>query len=272
MGSSHFTIPSLTSVAMTVDAIGLEREANWKTVSGSTAKSFPTSRTPYPFKRTVSSPCTIAIATPGTPVRAIPSRTSSSSWGRACSICAAVMSSARAGLCSAQARSNNPSRKLVLDGFMVDSIVWAGPVERISNCSIAREEKLNIAARGLAWRTPIYRSPLAKPSLGAKGGAFRPLRGGSNPSHFRRSAAASWMRAPSGSSGKRLSQRRISFGTVLVSDVEAVAQSPCLSRLCAAGLLKLPGGVRVGRKICASEVRPGADCAPPARRRECLRI
>jgi hypothetical protein len=44
--------PSPTSAATTVEAIGLDTDASWKTVSASPAWSVPASRTPKPFSYT----------------------------------------------------------------------------------------------------------------------------------------------------------------------------------------------------------------------------
>ncbi len=48
-GSSHFTVFWPTAAATIVEAIGLETEASWKTVSGVTVSGRPSSRTPKPL-------------------------------------------------------------------------------------------------------------------------------------------------------------------------------------------------------------------------------
>ena len=53
--SVQLALPWPTTPAMIVLATGLETEATWNTVSGSTVAGSPTLRTPYPLANTTSS-------------------------------------------------------------------------------------------------------------------------------------------------------------------------------------------------------------------------
>src|SRR6478735_3386127 len=61
--------PIASTVVAGVEAIGLDVDASWNTVSGVILATLPSSRTPKPFANTVRSRHTTETATPGTPVR-----------------------------------------------------------------------------------------------------------------------------------------------------------------------------------------------------------
>jgi hypothetical protein len=53
--SVQLITPRPTTPATTVDAMGLDTDANWNTVSGLISSGLPTSRTPKPLEYTTSS-------------------------------------------------------------------------------------------------------------------------------------------------------------------------------------------------------------------------
>src|SRR5262249_8844576 len=105
-----------TRAASTVEVIGLETEAIWKTVSASTAACVPAARTPKPARWTTRSRWTTAMARPGTPVFFRASRARCASRGKARGTWASVTSGPAARAPTGRERARRPARQPTVRG------------------------------------------------------------------------------------------------------------------------------------------------------------